>query len=184
MHLVRPALEHIDSFLAARDRGFSFDINPDPAAIARLTEEIRRDPAAYIATVEDVNPVGRTITLADGTEAPRLPQYTRWMWDGEFAGSISFRWQPGTDALPPYVLGHIGYAVVEWRRRRGYATQALHDVLELPRREGLRRVEITTNVDNVASQQVILANGGVFVATEDRPASQGGAPINRYIIDL
>ena len=184
MHLVRPTLEHVDSFLAARDRGFSFDINPDPAAIAQLTEEIRRDPATYIATVEDLNPVGRTITLADGTEAARLPQYTRWMWDGEFAGSISFRWQPGTDALPPHVLGHIGYAVVEWRRRRGYATQALRDILELPRREGLHRVELTTDVHNIASQQVILANGGTLVAVRNRPASQGGAPLHYYVIEL
>ena len=27
---------------------------------------------------------------------PRLPSYRLWMWDGEFAGSISLRWQPGT----------------------------------------------------------------------------------------
>ena len=47
------------------------------------------------------------------------------MWDGEFCGSIGFRWQPGTSTLPPYVLGHIGYAVVPWKRGRGYATQAL-----------------------------------------------------------
>ena len=184
MELVRPTLEHVESFLAARDRGFSFDMNSAPEAVAALTAEIRRDSAAYIASLGDRDPVGRTITLPDGSQVPRLPDAVRWMWDGEFAGSISFRWQPGTDALPEHVLGHIGYAVVEWRRGRGYAKQALHEILELPRAEGLRRVELTTNVDNIASQRVILANGGVFVGTRNRPASQGGEPLNYYVIDL
>ena len=184
MELVRPALEHVASYIAARERGFSFDIDSSPEAVAHLTAQIKADPAAYVETIEDLNPIGRTITLPNGSEVPRLPQYVRWMWDGEFAGTITFRWQPGTDALPSYVLGHIGYAVVEWKRGRGYATQALHDMLELPRREGLHQVEITTNVDNVASQQVILHNGGAFVRTYDRPASQGGAPINLYVIRL
>jgi len=34
------------------------------------------------------------------------------MWDGEFCGQIAFRWQPGTEALPPHCLGHVGYSVV------------------------------------------------------------------------
>ena len=61
----------------------------------------------------------------DGTTVPRLPGYLKWMWDGEFCGVIGFRWQPGTEALPPTCLGHIGYAVVPWKRGRGYATAAL-----------------------------------------------------------
>ena len=184
MELVRPTLEHAESFLSARDRGFSFDMNPDPEAIAQLTAEIRRDAAAYVASLNDRDPIGRTVTLADGSQAPRLPQETRWMWDGEFAGSISFRWQPGTDTLPDHVLGHIGYAVVEWRRGLGYAKQALYDILDLPRAEGMRQVELTTNVDNIASQRVILANGGVFVGTRNRPMSQGGEPLHYYVIAL
>ncbi len=184
MELLRPTLEMVPSYLAARERGFSFDINTDPEAVAALTAQIRSDPQAFIDGVEDLHPEGRTITLHDGTEVPRLPQYTRWMWDGEFAGVITFRWQRGTAELPPHVLGHIGYAVVEWKRNLGYATQALHDVLELPRREGLPYVEITTNIDNFASQAVVLKCGGQFVEQYNRPASQGGAPLNRYVIRL
>jgi predicted acetyltransferase len=41
------------------------------------------------------------------------------MWDGEFCGSIGLRWLPGTEELPPHCLGHIGYAVVPWKRRLG-----------------------------------------------------------------
>ena len=67
------------------------------------------------------------------------------MWDGEFCGSIGFRWQPGTEVLPPHCLGHIGYAVVPWKKRRGHATRALAAMLPLARAEGLGYVELTTD---------------------------------------
>jgi predicted acetyltransferase len=111
---------------------------------------------------------------------PRLPGYHRWIWDGEFCGNIGFRWQPGTEALPPYCLGHIGYAVVPWKQRRGYATQALRELLPAVRDEGLRYVEITTRPDNLASQRVITANGGVFLEEFVTPAALGGENQFRY----
>ena len=95
----------------------------------------------------------------------------RWLWDGEFCGQIGFRWQPGTEALPPHCLGHIGYAVVPWKRQRGYATRALALLLPEVRKEGLAYVELTTDPDNLPSQKVITGNGGVLVerfAKEER----------------
>ncbi len=75
------------------------------------------------------------------------------MWDGEFCGSIGFRWQPGTEALPPTCLGHIGYGVVPWKRGRGYATAALRMLLPHARREGLGYVEFTTDLGNHSSRR-------------------------------
>jgi predicted acetyltransferase len=102
------------------------------------------------------------------------------MWDGEFCGSIGLRWQRGTEALPPHCLGHIGYAVVPWKRRRGYATRALGEMLLAAKAEGLRYAEITTQPDNVASQRVITANGGVFIEEFVTPPSRGGQAELRY----
>ena len=73
---------------------------------------------------------------------------------------IELRWQAGTTDLPAYCLGHIGYSVVPWKRSRGYATQALRLMLPMARERGLVHVDLTTDPDNVASQRVILANGG------------------------
>ena len=184
MELVRPTLEHVQSFLDARERGFTFDFMSDPEYIARITAEIKADPQRYIDRVEDLNPIGRMIPLPDGTEVPRLPQYTRWMWDGEFAGVITFRWQRGTTDLPTTCHGHIGYAVVAWKRRLGYATQALHDVLELPRREGLPFVDITADPANIGSQQVMLNNGAVFIDKYPLENDPEHDELNRYRIYL
>lgn len=106
------------------------------------------------------------------------------MWDGEFCGSIGFRWQPGTPDLPPHCLGHIGYSVVPWKRGLGYATQALADILPEAIRAGLPYVELTTEVSNIASQRVIEANGGRVVERFNKLACYGGAESLRYRIGL
>ena len=92
--------------------------------------------------------------------------------------------QRGTEALPPHCPGHIGYAVVPWKRRRGYATAALRAIMPEASAEGLAWVEITTDPDNVASRRVIEANGGVLVERTTRPPQLGGTPALRYRIDL
>jgi predicted acetyltransferase len=106
------------------------------------------------------------------------------MWDGEFCGSIGFRWQPGTNELPSYVLGHIGFSVVPWKQRRGYATRALAELLPEVRKEGLTYVELTTDETNIASQRVIIANGGRLVEKFFKAAHYGGAPSLRFRINL
>lgn len=95
---------------------------------------------------------------------------------------INLRWQRGTCELPPHVLGHIGYSVVPWKQRRGYATQALALMLREARREGLAEVIVTTDPDNVASQRVIEANGGVGRERFTRPPAYGSTEGLRYRI--
>ena len=127
---------------------------------------------------------GPAIVLPDGSAVPRWPGYARWMWDGEFCGSIRFRWQPASAALPQTCLGHIGYSVVPWKRRRGYATRALRMLLTEIREEGLPYVELTTAVDNEPSRRVIEASGGVLVGVFNEPAEYGGKESLRYRIAL
>jgi len=119
--------------------------------------------------------------MAPRPETSGLPT---WLWDGEFCGSIGFRWQRGTEALPPYCLGHIGYSVVPWKQRRGYATRALREVLKDARARGLRYVEITTAVENAASKRVIEANGGIFIEEFITPPALGSESDLRYRVSL
>jgi predicted acetyltransferase len=148
-------------------------------------EELQRiDADAFLASLVDREAAGDPVTLPDGTTVPRLPGYRRWLWDGEFCGSIGLRRQRGTEALPPHCPGHIGYAVVPWKQGRGYATRVLREVLQEARTEGLRYVETTTDPDNVPSQRVIEANGGVLVEEFVKPAALGGKRGLRYRVNL
>jgi len=184
MRLVWPAREHLASYTAALERGWSPDNVRGAAASREQLNAIAENPDAFLASLVDRDAKGAPIVLKDGTTAPRLPGYLKWIWDGDFCGAIGARWQPGTEALPPTCLGHIGYAVVPWKQRRGYATAALREILPEMAAEGLRYVEITTDPDNMPSRRVIEANGGVVVEAFMKPASLGGTPGVRYRIDL
>ena len=122
--------------------------------------------------------------LADGSTVPRLPGFVLWMWDGEFCGAIGFRWQPGTTELPPYCPGHVGYSVVPWKRRRGYATCALRLLMPHARAEGLAHIDLTTDAHNIASRRVIEANGGTLIERFNKSTAYGGAESLRFRIVL
>lgn len=185
MQIVRPEPAHLASYVAALQRGWSPDSMRGADAAKEALERIAADPDALFLITDDPQGRGPAVTLPDGTQVPRIPGLQRWMWDEEgFAGSINLRWMPGGAPLPPHVLGHIGYTVVPWRRRRGYATRALALLLPLARAQGLAQVELTTDLDNLASQRVITANGGVLVEHFNKPAAYGGAASLRFRIEL
>lgn len=181
--LVWPTLEHLPSYVAALERDWSPDTLRPEAAREEL-EQIAADPEAFVAAQVDREGAGPPVTLPDGTKMKRLPGYRRWIWDGEFCGVIGLRWQPGTEALPAHVLGHIGFSVVPWKRKRGYATRALALILEDAAREGLRYVELTTKLENVASQRVIEANRGRLIERFMTPGEYGERAALRFRIDL
>jgi predicted acetyltransferase len=184
MQLVRPGPEHLASYIAALERGWSADHERGIEATREELSRIHADGVAFLASMEDREAKGPPITLPDGSAAKRLPGFRRWLWDGEFCGSIGLRWQPGTMALPAYCLGHVGYAVVPWKQGLGYAKSALGLMLREAKAVGLSYVEITTDPDNIASRRVIAANGGVFFERFTKPPQFGSKPGLRFRISL
>lgn len=183
MELVWPASEYLSAYAHALEQGWSPD-NLRPEAAGEELARIAQDPGRFLSEQVDRDAKGSPIILPDGRTVSRLPGYALWMWDGEFCGAISFRWQPGTTDLPPYCLGHIGYSVVPWKRQRGYARRALQLLLPQARSEGLPYVELTTDADNIPSRRVIEANGGKLIERFHKPAGYGGAESLRFRILL
>jgi predicted acetyltransferase len=182
MQLVRPSAEHLASYVAALERGWSADNERGAAAAREELERIHADAEGFLASMEDREAMGPPVSLPDGSTVKRIPGFRRWLWDEEFCGSIGFRWQPGTTELPSHCLGHIGYAVVPWKQGLGYATSALRLLLPEAKAVGLPYVEITTDPANIASQRVIMANGGVLIEHFTKPPQFGSKPGLRFRI--
>jgi len=183
MELVWPHMRYLEGIEHAFRQGWSPD-NLRPEAAREALARLEADREEFVAGQVDREASGPDIVLPDGTLVTRLPGFILWMWDGEFCGSIGLRWQPGTNELPPYCLGHVGYSVVPWKRRRGYATRALGRLLPLARDEGLDYIELTTVEDNEPSRRVIEANGGVLIGPFRMLREHGGDVSLRYRIPL
>jgi predicted acetyltransferase len=186
IELVIASESYLPEYVAALRRGWSADNIRGAEAAKEELVKIEHDPRGFIQTkADDREAKGGPVKMPDGSNVQRLPGFVRWIWDGEFCGSIGFRWQPGTPSLPPHVLGHIGFAIVPWKREKGYATTALALMLEEARAEGLPYVELTSDRENRASQKVIVANGGILIERFQKPQQYGlGQEGLRYRIML
>ena len=182
--LLQPSPEALPNYVAALRRGWSPDNVRGKDAADEELAQIAEDPLAFIAKLDDPEARGPPVTLPDGSRVPRLPGYRRWVWDGEFCGSIGFRWRPGDSSLPAHVLGHVGYTIVPWKRGRGYATAALALLLPEARDLGLSHIDLTTDPDNIPSQRVVLNNGGELVERFRKPEMYGGGEALRFRIQL
>ncbi|WP_112661659.1 GNAT family N-acetyltransferase [Microvirga flavescens] len=179
--LIRPNIEGLPAYEDALRRGWSPNTtrNVSGEQIA-LLDKLRHAPARFLYETYE----SPTIRMPDGSEMERLPAHDFWISDGEFCGRLNFRFLRGTEELPPHVSGHIGYSVVPWKRRLGCATQALRLVLPVARSEGLSRVLVTCDDDNVGSQKVILANGGVFAGETPHETRAGHVKLNYWVPTL
>lgn len=184
VRLLKPTAGALPGYVDALERGWDPDNVRGRAAAAEQLRLISEDAAAFLASLDDEEAKGPDFTMPNGMVIKRLPGFNRWIWDGVFCGLINFRWQRGTSALPPNILGHIGYTVVPWKQGRGYATEALRLLLPECRARGLAYVELTTDPDNIPSQKVITANGGKLIERFTKAAAYGGKEALRWRIDL
>lgn len=99
--------------------------------------------------------------------------------NGVIVGRISVRFQLNKELS--LFGGHIGFGVLPEYRQRGYATEMLRQGLVIARAEGLTRVLIVCNDENLASARTIETCGGVLesVGTDE----DGLTKIRRYWID-
>lgn len=66
-------------------------------------------------------------------------------------------------------LGHVAYYIKPSERKKGYATEALRQVLELYKIRKEKKILITCYKDNIASLKVIQKNGGILESEKADP---------------
>ena len=100
--------------------------------------------------------------------------------DSKVVGMIQVR-HSFNEYLEKYA-GHIGYCVRPSQRRNGYGRLMLKMALPFCRKIGIDKVLISCAVDNIGSERIILANGGVYESTVVEP--RRNRELKRYIISL
>ena len=74
----------------------------------------------------------------------------------------------------------MGYSVRPSERNKGYAKELLRLNLQNCRERGLDKVMVTCSRENIASEKVIVSNGGVF----EKEVCVNGEWIKRYWITI
>lgn len=86
---------------------------------------------------------------------------------GEVAGQINLRLGWNENLL--YFAGHVGFAVHQAYRGRGFAARALMLLKPLAARHGYRELWITCDPENFASRRSCEKAGAMYVNTVDVP---------------
>lgn len=84
--------------------------------------------------------------------------------DNRIIGVMDLRHHINTPILSTWG-GHMGYYVRPGERGKGYAKEMVRQNLQHCKALHIEKVMITCDTDNLASEKVIIANGGVFEKT-------------------
>lgn len=170
--LIRPSSEYQDSFIGAVRE---FQAERLHLYTDLETADLETDFEAYVQ---------RELDRAQVPLRPEwVPDTIFWLVNDiqkEFLGRISIRHQlAGT--LREFG-GHIGYEIRPSQRCKGYGTLLLRLALPEARRLGITKALITCDIDNVGSQKIIEANGGVLEDVIE--LDYRNVPTMRWWIDL
>lgn len=142
--------EYRDEQAFARDQGHFLR-----RAVAGFDIDSREGFARYVASTRAEREEG------SARSNDWVPQTVLWFVDGDrFVGRLSIRHRLNI-WLRTYG-GHIGYEVRPSERRRGHATEMLHQALPHAHALGIDPALVTCDHDNEPSRRVIESNGGIY----------------------
>src|SRR5206468_1410352 len=79
--------------------------------------------------------------------------------DGLMIGHIGFHGPPGSNARKDPEAVEIGYTVFPEHRRKGYATQAVHALVDWTRAQGVERIIASVGPENEPSLAIVRRLG-------------------------
>lgn len=172
MKLIEPTMEYEQQIRAFRQEFLTFEGSMDGCGSLRKFDRVQD----WIKQVE---------ALKDPATTPsHLVPCTQYIYvresDNKVVGIIQIR-HCLNEYLEKY-SGHIGYSVCPGERKKGYATQMLHDALPKCKALGIDKVLLACLVGNEGSRKVIINNGGVYESTVHDPNED--VYLERYWIDI
>ena len=96
----------------------------------------------------------------------KVPSTTYWLYADDIPVGLGNLRHFLTEALSK-AGGHIGYGIAPQYRGKGYGKELLRLLLIEAKKISLEKVLITIHTDNIASQKVALANGGLITEKTD-----------------
>ena len=164
LQLVVPSMQYAEQIQLFRAECFIYESSFDGCGILEVCETAE-------AWLESLN-----------RSAPnKTPSSTYLMVNemGTIYGIVNIRHNIDNERLKSFG-GHIGYTIRPHSRKRGYGKYLLHLALEKCAELGLEKVLVTCDATNVASEKIIIANGGKYSNT----VMEGKTYVNRYWIEV
>lgn len=155
--LVRPALEHKEEALAYREEHFRHGEKIIYGSELFDKTESYEEWLTAVTRNTDPRTVNESWVVTDTFFAVRKS-------DGRIVGIIDLR-HTLNDFLKD--LGNCGYSVRPSERKKGYATEMLHQLLQVAEKAGMRELHISVEKENTASIKVIQKNDGVYERSFD-----------------
>lgn len=90
-----------------------------------------------------------------------VPQTSYWLYDNDKLIGYGRVRHSLNDNLAK-TSGHIGYAIRQTERKKGYGTKILSLLLEECKKLNIKQVQIGANPKNIASNKIIVKNGGIL----------------------
>lgn len=151
----RPEDEHMDSYaLSMSDEQFMNDV------------------------VEPLQNAVKGIGLPDGY----VPATEYWLIDKDgYVGWINLRHELNEYLKRTY--GHIGYCIIPSKRGRGYAKQAMEQLMPKAAQIGIEEVLLACDEDNIGSHKVILNTLNTFGGRKIASVREGEKEIFKYWIN-
>jgi predicted acetyltransferase len=177
IELIEPSVSYADDIWAFRDEIIKHDAeNEDQfAGCGRLGE--CKSPEEWISICE----LRKSESTCEQTKT-KVPSHMYLAVrksDNRIVGVIDLRHHINHPILGTWG-GHCGYSVRPSERGKDYAKEMLRLNIKNAKILGIEKLLITCDVENIASEKTILANGGIYEKTID----VDGCEMKRYWINV
>lgn len=134
------------------------------------------DASDFPALIENLENCSKGIDLQEGL----VEHSTYWLVndDNRVLGAVNIRHRLNERLLQ--YSGHIGYSIRPSERRKGNASEALRQTLDIAKNLRIDRALVVCYRDNIASAKTIQKNGGIL----ENEVEKDGKIMQRYWIEI